>query len=57
MADTEHSKCFARKGVRVRIPLPALTTVRQRSEIAHVPDGRGEVIVAVVPPLTTVMLH
>ncbi len=23
MADTEHSKCFAREGVRVRIPLPA----------------------------------
>lgn len=24
MADTEHSKCFARQGVRVRVPLPAL---------------------------------
>lgn len=23
MADTEHSKCFARKGVRVQVPLPA----------------------------------
>src|SRR5690606_25324449 len=25
MADTEHSKCSARKGVRVRVPLPART--------------------------------
>jgi hypothetical protein len=26
MADAEHSKCFVRKGVRVRPPHPALAT-------------------------------
>src|SRR5665811_1541311 len=46
MADTEHSKCFARKGVRVQVPLPALRQTasdlrRYLPRSSHRPEGCG----------------
>jgi hypothetical protein len=48
MADAEHSKCFARKGVGVQVPPPAQNSPRSAVSPAALTDGSKVVEIVVI---------